>query len=106
MLTKIQIAVLSYGWMPWPSSVSSWRPRRSRFFPRRNWRPIWSAALAVTKIIGISLGAILMISLVIARRRRNKRFLFELIAVTLMTLAMVISHFIISHLRICLPSLT
>ncbi|HKX31827.1 MAG TPA: DUF4149 domain-containing protein [Blastocatellia bacterium] len=56
-----------------------------------------SRTLGVTEIIGIVLGAVLLILLLVARRPGRKAFLFELITVALMTVSMIVSHFFVSQ---------
>lgn len=55
-----------------------------------------SRVLGVVEIIGIILGLILLLLLFFSREARGKAFLFELIALALMTVSMIVSRFVVS----------
>jgi hypothetical protein len=55
-----------------------------------------SATLGKLEIIGIIIGLLLMAILILSRER-DKAFLYELIALGLMTTSMLVSHFFISN---------
>lgn len=54
-------------------------------------------ALGITELIGIVLGATLLVLLLIAREARRKAFWFELALLGLMTAAMLISRLVVSQ---------
>jgi hypothetical protein len=56
-----------------------------------------SRTLGILEIIGIALGALLIVILVFSKERGGRAFLFELITQALMTIAMLVSHFAISR---------
>ncbi|MFN0107371.1 MAG: DUF4149 domain-containing protein, partial [Blastocatellia bacterium] len=53
-----------------------------------------SRALGVTEIFGLVMGGVLLVLLLVARGRKTKAFLFELLLVALMTAAMAMSKFV------------
>jgi hypothetical protein len=55
-----------------------------------------SRTLGALEIIGIILGALLIVILVLSRER-DRAFLYELIALALMTASMLVSHFVVSR---------
>jgi hypothetical protein len=55
-----------------------------------------SRTLGVLEIIGIIIGA-LLISILIFSRERGRTSLYELIALALMTVSMLVSHFVVSR---------
>jgi len=55
-----------------------------------------SRTLAALEIIGIIIGA-LLIAILIFSRERDRAFLYELIALALMTVSMLVSHFAVSR---------
>ena len=55
-----------------------------------------SRTLGVLEIIGITLGA-LLIAILVLSRERDRAFLYELIALALMTASMLVSHFVVSR---------
>lgn len=55
-----------------------------------------SRTLGVLEIIGIIIGA-LLIAILIFSRGRDRAFLYELIALALMTVSMLVSHFVVSR---------
>jgi hypothetical protein len=55
-----------------------------------------SRTLGALEIIGIIIGA-LLIAILIFSRRRDRAFLYELIALALMTVSMLVSHFAVSR---------
>ena len=55
-----------------------------------------SKTLGVLEIIGMIIGA-LLIAILIFSRERGKAPLYELIALTLMTVSMLVSHFVVSR---------
>jgi hypothetical protein len=56
-----------------------------------------SRTLGILEIIGIALGALLIIILVLSKGRGGRAFLFELITLALMTVSMLVSHFAVSR---------
>ena len=56
-----------------------------------------SRTLGVTEIIGMVIGTAILIVLLAARRPGRKAFLCELITVALMTVSMIVSHFVVSR---------
>ena len=56
-----------------------------------------SRTLGVAEIIGIVLGIILLVSLLSGRWRDKRGTLFEFITLALMTLSMIVSHFVVSQ---------
>ena len=56
-----------------------------------------SRTLGILEIIGIILGALLIFILIFSRERVGKASLYELIALVLMTVSMVVSHFVVSR---------
>jgi Domain of unknown function (DUF4149) len=56
-----------------------------------------SRTLGVAEIIGIVLGIILLVSLLAGRGQDRRGTLFEFIMLALMTLSMIISHFVVSQ---------
>jgi len=55
-----------------------------------------SRTLGALEIIGIIIGA-LLIAILIFSRERDRAFLYELIALALMTVSMLVSHFVVSR---------
>ena len=55
-----------------------------------------SRTLGVLETIGIIIGA-LLIAILIFSRERDRAFLYELIALALMTVSMLVSHFVVSR---------
>ena len=55
-----------------------------------------SRTLGALEIIGIILGA-LLIGILVLSRERDRAFLYELIALALMTASMLVSHFVVSR---------
>jgi len=55
-----------------------------------------SRTLGALEIIGIILGALLIVILVLSRER-DRAFLYELIALALITASMLVSHFVVSR---------
>ena len=56
-----------------------------------------SRTLNILEIVGVIIGA-LLIAILILSRERDRAFLYELIALTLMTVSMLVSHFVVSRL--------
>jgi len=56
-----------------------------------------SRTLSILEIIGIALGALLIVILVFSKEHGGKAFLFELTTLALMTIAMLLSHFAVSR---------
>lgn len=57
---------------------------------------IVSRALGVLEITGMIIGALLIVILIFSRERAGKASFYELIALALMTVSMVVSHFVVS----------
>jgi hypothetical protein len=55
-----------------------------------------SRTLGALEIIGMIIGA-LLIAILIFSRERDRAFLYELIALSLMTVSMLVSHFVVSR---------
>jgi Domain of unknown function (DUF4149) len=55
-----------------------------------------SRTLNILEIIGVVIGA-LLIAILILSRERDRAFLYELIALALMTVSMLVSHFVVSR---------
>jgi Na+(H+)/acetate symporter ActP len=55
-----------------------------------------SRTLGALEIIGIIIGA-LLIAILVLSRGRDRAFLYELIALALMTVSMLVSHFVVSR---------
>jgi len=55
-----------------------------------------SRTLGVLEIIGVIIGASLIVMLIFSRERGGKASLYELIALALMTVSMLVSHFVVS----------
>lgn len=55
-----------------------------------------SRTLGLLEIIGIALGALLMVILIFSKERGGKIFLFELVTLALMTASVLVSHFVVS----------
>src|SRR5262249_13236057 len=55
-----------------------------------------SRTLGILEIIGIIIGA-LLITILIFSKQRDRAFLYELIALALMTVSMLVSHFVVSR---------
>ena len=55
-----------------------------------------SRTLGVLEIIGLIIGALLIVILIFTRAR-DRAFLYELIALALMTVSMLVSHFVVSR---------
>jgi Na+(H+)/acetate symporter ActP len=55
-----------------------------------------SRTLGALEIIGIIIGA-LLIAILVVSRGRDRAFLYELIALALMTVSMLVSHFVVSR---------
>ncbi len=56
-----------------------------------------SRTLGILEIIGIALGALLIVILVFSKERVGRAFLFELITLALMTVSILVSHFAVSR---------
>ncbi len=55
-----------------------------------------SRTLNILEIIGMVIGALLIATLILSRER-DRAFLYELIALALMTVSMLVSHFVVSR---------
>jgi len=55
-----------------------------------------SRTLGIVEIIGIIIGALLIVILIFSRGRSGKASIYELIALALMTVSMLVSHFVVS----------
>ncbi|MGH9934682.1 MAG: DUF4149 domain-containing protein [Blastocatellia bacterium] len=55
-----------------------------------------SRTLGILEIIGVIIGASLIVILIFSRERSGKAPLYELIALTSMTVSMLVSHFVVS----------
>lgn len=97
-LAKIRIALLSLwlGAMAYFSFVVA--PAAFAVLPTRQLAGnLVNRALGITELIGIALGATLIVLLLIARAVRSKAFWFELATLGAMTAAMLISRLIVSQ---------
>lgn len=56
-----------------------------------------SRALGVLEIGGVIIGALLIVILIFSRQRDGKAAFYELIALALMTVSMLVSHFVVSR---------
>ncbi|MGH9831543.1 MAG: DUF4149 domain-containing protein [Blastocatellia bacterium] len=56
-----------------------------------------SRTLGILEVIGIAIGALLIVILVFSKERGGRAFVFELITLALMTIAMLVSHFAVSR---------
>jgi hypothetical protein len=96
MLVKIRLALLGLwlGAMAFFSFVVA--PGAFAVLPNQQLAgSMVSRTLGVLEIIGISIGALLIAFLIFARER-DRAFLYELIALALMTASMLVSHFFVS----------
>lgn len=55
-----------------------------------------SRTLGILEVIGIAIGALLIVILVFSKERSGRAALFELITLALMTVSMLVSHFAVS----------
>jgi hypothetical protein len=101
MAQKIRLALLSF----WLGAMSIFSfivaPAAFAVLPEQRLAgSMVSRVLGSVEIIGIALGIILLLLLFVFREKRGKPFLFELIAVALMSLSVILSRFVVSgHLR-------
>jgi hypothetical protein len=96
MLAKIRLALLGLwlGAMAFFSFVVA--PGAFAVLPNQQLAgSMVSRTLGVLEVIGIIIGA-LLIAILIFSRERDKAFLYELIALALMTASMLVSHFFVS----------
>ena len=56
-----------------------------------------SRTMGILEIIGIALGALLIVILIFSKERGGQAFLFELITLASMTVSMLVSHFVVSR---------
>src|SRR5262245_24856790 len=56
-----------------------------------------SRTLGVLEIMGVIIGALLIVILIFSRERDSKAAFYELIALALMTASMLVSHFLVSR---------
>lgn len=95
MNQKIRITLLAFwlGLMAFFSFVVA--PAAFTVLPTQHLAgQVVSRTLGIAEILGIVLGVMLVLLLLFARGRKGRAFLFELIVVTLMTIAMVVSKVI------------
>jgi len=98
---KIRLALLSF----WLGAMSIFSfivaPAAFAVLPeQRLAASVVSRVLGSIEIIGIAVGVILLFSLLVFREKRGKPPLFELIAVALMSLSLILSRFVVSsHLH-------
>jgi hypothetical protein len=96
MAQKIRLALLSF----WLGAMSIFSfivaPAAFAVLPERRLAgSMVSRVLGSVEIIGIALGVILLLILLL-RGKREKPFLFELIAIGLMTISVILSRFVVS----------
>lgn len=98
MLAKVRLTLLSVwlGAMAYFSFVVA--PAAFAVLPTRQLAGnLVNRALGITELIGIVLGATLIVLLLIARTARRKSFWFELALLSSMTAAMLISRLVVSQ---------
>ena len=98
MNTKIRLTLLSLwlGMMAFFSFVVA--PSTFIALPETNLAGlVVSVVLSRVELIGIAIGIITLIVLFASREQTGKQFLFELIALILMTFSMILSRFVISR---------
>ena len=98
MLAKMRLTLLSVwlGAMAYFSFVVA--PAAFAVLPTRQLAGnLVNRALGITELIGIALGATLIVLLLIARTARRKAFWFELVLLSLMTAAMLSSRLVVSR---------
>jgi Domain of unknown function (DUF4149) len=96
MAVKIRLALLSF----WLGAMSIFSfivaPAAFAVLPERRLAgSVVSRVLGSVEIIGIALGVILLLILLL-RGKRERPFLFELIALALMTISVILSRFVVS----------
>ena len=94
---KIRLAVLSLwlGAMAFFSFVVA--PGAFAVLPQQQLAgALVSRTLGILEITGIIIGALLIVILIFSRERDGKASFYELIALALMTVSMVVSHFVVS----------
>jgi hypothetical protein len=97
MVQKIRIALLSF-WLG-AMSIFSFVVAPAAFFvlpERRLAGNMVSRVLGNIEIIGIALGVILLLILLFFHEKRGKPFIFEFVAVALMTISVILSRFVVS----------
>jgi Domain of unknown function (DUF4149) len=97
MAQKIRLALLSF----WLGAMSIFSfvvaPAAFAVLPERRLAGnVVSRVLGNIEIIGIALGVILLLILLFFREKRRKPFIFEFIAVALMTTSVILSRFAVS----------
>jgi hypothetical protein len=97
MAQKIRLALLSF----WLGAMSIFSfvvaPAAFAVLPERRLAGnVVSRVLGNIEIIGISLGVILLLILLFFREKRGRPFIFEFIAVALMTISAILSRFVVS----------
>jgi hypothetical protein len=98
MLAKIRLTLLSVwlGAMAYFSFIVA--PAAFAVLPTRQLAGnLVNRALGITELIGIVLGASLLVLLFAARAARRKAFWFELVLLSSMTIAMLVSRFVVSQ---------
>src|SRR5215510_3440864 len=98
MLVKIRLALLSLwlGAMAFFSFVVA--PSAFAVLPQQQLAgALVSKTLGALEIIGIIFGAMLILIRIFSRERSGKASFYELIALLLMTISMLVSHFIVSR---------
>jgi cellulose synthase/poly-beta-1,6-N-acetylglucosamine synthase-like glycosyltransferase len=98
MLAKIRLTLLSVwlGAMAYFSFIVA--PAAFAVLPTRQLAGnLVNRALGITELIGIVLGATLLVLLFAARAARRKAFWFELVLLSSMTIAMLVSRFVVSQ---------
>jgi hypothetical protein len=93
---NIRLAVLSLwlGAMAFFSFVVA--PAAFSVLPQQLAGALVSRTLGILEITGIIIGALLIVILIFSRERAGKASFYELIALVLMTVSMVVSHFVVS----------
>ena len=84
------------GWARWPFSVSWWPSAFAVLQQQQLAGALVSRTLGALEIIGMIAGA-LLIAILFISRERDRAFLYELIALALMTVSMLVSHFVVSR---------
>jgi Domain of unknown function (DUF4149) len=97
MAQKIRLVLLSF----WLGAMSIFSfivaPAAFAVLPERRLAgSMVSRVLGNVEIIGIALGVILLLILLLFREKRRKSFVFEFVAVALMTISVILSRFVVS----------
>ncbi len=98
MLAKIRLAILGLwlGAMAFFSFVVA--PAAFAVLPQQQLAgALVSRTLGVLEITGVIMGALLIVILIFSRERDGRAAFYELIALALMTVSMLVSHFVVSR---------